>query len=108
MRNDSQFPQLLISRLLDSVPALSVALAISSDYIGRRVQRKVRRRESHILKERLPGMLCRMLLEAADRMVANGGGQVIVVCLSDGLLVVRDAAGFEVVILASFDLVGMG
>ncbi len=101
--HDPRLPQSRGPRGADGIPASQIPLAVPGDHLGRRLHRKVGRREGDIVKERRAGMVAGVLGQALDRVVADGRRHIEVVAGRDRLSVLGHAAGVEIVALARIE-----
>ncbi len=106
--DDAHPAEVLPAFLAFVVPALEKMVAVAGDILGRRMQREVRRDESEIREERLIGVLLRMLFQAIDRMIGDGGGGVVSTVFFHGrlaLVIDQDTVRIEIPVVI-FETVG--
>ena len=81
--DDAQLAHLPQTLDADRIPAGIVAALIAGNILRGRHERKMRRDERYVGKERPVGMLLRMLAQILDRMICNRGRRIIIVARLD-------------------------
>ena len=76
-RDDADLLQAFPAFVANLRPGPSVTFAVAVDILGQCVQREMRCGEGKVVKERLPGMLLGMVLQAPDGMLGNRVGGVV-------------------------------
>ena len=86
-------------RLPHRVPSGPIPLPVLPDQLLRCLERKVRRRERHVVEKRLASMVGPVATQALDGVVANRGRRVEVGAVRQRPAILRDAAGVEEIAL---------